>query len=147
MSEERQTLCKRARELGIRANIYRSNETLEEQISWRLARLSIIKKWERFPTDVVSVIMFFVGNESEMKSAITDKQLEKVRKRDLRHFNQIARLWGQFNAVVIHHENMDRTPAIEIIIQTEVKAREEMKTDLVEIASRMSPPPKFPWCV
>ena len=146
MSEERQALCKRAREMGIRANIYRSNETLEEQIRWRIDRLSIIKKWEIFPADVVSVIMFFVGNESEMESAITDKQLEKVRKRNLRHFNQISRLWGQFNAVVIHHENMDRTQHIEII-QREVKARDEMKTELVEIASRMSPPPKFPWCV
>lgn len=156
MSEEqsdREKVCQLARKWGIKVNIYRTNEILMKQVNWRVACRSIIKKWKRFPTDIVSTILVFVGNESEMNSAITDKQLEKVRKSQLAKFRKTASLWGQFNSVVIHSEiRLDMghisTKIQQLLLENikrDMKFRGELKEELVEIASQMSPPPKFPW--
>ena len=80
---DREEVCKLALKWGIKVNKYRTTESLVEQVNWRLACRSIIKKWDRCPTDVVSTILVFVGNESEMKSVATEKKLKVSEKVNL----------------------------------------------------------------
>jgi len=69
------------------------------------------------------------------------KKIKSVRKGQLVKFKKTASLWGQFNAVVIyaeHHLNI-------VMANSNMKLREQVKEELIKIASQMSPPPKFPW--
>lgn len=137
-----------AKKMHIRSK-YRNIIVLHQQVQWRFDRRCIILKWKCLPKEMASLIMTFLGNESETQCAIQEKQVEKERPKWLRRFKKNVELWNIYNGNI----NFLQTGFL-VINQVEANAsiirnREMMNSIEEEIRSislHLVPKcPVFPW--
>ncbi len=115
----------------------RDKMVLLKQVEWRLTRRVMMIKWERFPPDVVALILAFVGNESE-KESIKKENKEKyarqyARRGQLTVFREGVQTWNRWNGwSVVPNDRF-------------AKMRDGARRSLETLAKEMGDHPAFPW--
>jgi len=126
-----------ARKMHISVTLYRDVPTLSRFIQWRYDRRSIIVKWNRFPKEVVSIMMSYVGNEYEREFELQEQHMKKTRTKYLTKYKHTKKLWRQFNDTIrfldeegLHGDSQAR--------QLFVTKRDELQLELNDITTQLS---------
>ena len=107
----------------------REKMVLLQQVEWRLTRRMMMIKWERFPPDVVALMLSFVGNESEKESIKKENKEKNTRRRQLAVFKQEVQWWNRWNVPDARFARM----------------RDAVRRSLETLAREMGDHPAFPW--
>jgi hypothetical protein len=103
------------------------------QVEWRLTRRMMVIKWERFPPDVVALMLAFVGNESEKESIKKENKEKYARRHQLAVFKTEVQTWNRWNAwSVVPNDRF-------------AKMRDGARRSLETLAKEMGNHPAFPW--
>ena len=112
----------------------REKLVLLKQVEWRLNKRIIILKWTKFPTDLVYHVLSYIGNESERESLKEENKQKHKRKCQLGCFKVDSDFWVSLTEQMWVNNN----PSI-------IGMRISCERRLRELASEMSPRPRFPW--
>ena len=101
---------------------------LFKQVEWRLTKRVMILKWTLLPSDVVSHLLSYIGNESETESRKMENKDKYARSRDLAVFREESTNWLRLT-----HQ------------QANPRMRESSRRVLIEMGDKLKKHPKFPW--
>jgi hypothetical protein len=136
-----------AKKMRIRSK-HRNIVVLQQQVQWRFDRRRIILKWKCLPEKMASLIMTFLGNESEMQSTIQEKQVAKERTKWLRRFKKNVELWNICNVNINFIETgflVVNQVSAEASIMRNREMMSEIEEEIRSISIHLVPCPDFPW--
>jgi len=136
-----------AKKMRIRSK-HRNIIVLQQQVQWRFDRRRIILTWKCLPKEMASLIMTFLGNESEMQSTIQEKQVAKERTKWLRRFKKNVELWNMCNVNINFIETgflVVNQVAAEASIMRNREMMHEIEEEIRSISVHLVPCPDFPW--
>jgi hypothetical protein len=127
-----------ARKMHISVTLYRDVPTLSKFIQWRYDRRSIIVKWNRFPKEVVSIMMRYVGNEYEREFELQEQHVKKTRTKYLTKYKHTEKLWHQFNDTIRFLDEEGLHHRVSQTRQLFVAKRDELQHELNDITTHLS---------